>query len=105
MTATRSGGVTFEQARTIIDAHLRPTWNPADGTFTVAPDGYANDRYWNVLAGAAEYVIDGNSASCLIGSPAYLVDRRSGAIREAHPHMDFEVFDGMEPAPAAPRLT
>jgi len=91
--------VTFEQARAIIEASLRPHWPTGYGTLTTLPTGRQDATHWRVTAGAREYLIDGDDDYDLFDAPAYLVSKEDGSITRLVVIANLDRLDSMRPAP------
>ena len=93
--------ISFEQARQIIDRHLRPDWDL--GTFHVDAEGYEDANYWRVNAGPLEAMGDDTDLEFLVcGMPAFLVAKSTGAIREVPIFANLEWMGSMTPVAADP---
>jgi hypothetical protein len=72
--------ISFEQARTIADDTLRPSWSGA-GTFFVAPYGWQDEETFLVVVGAREAIEGGDPAFARSDAPAVFVKRETGEVR------------------------
>jgi hypothetical protein len=89
--------LTFEDARQLVESAIRPDWRAEDGTLIVLPDGWEDATHWQVVAGAREYLVDGDPAFGRIDWPALLVDKKSGAVLRLPVMANFERLDRMTP--------
>lgn len=70
--------VTFDEAREIVLAELKREWKPVNGTLMVSLDGFEDARYWQVIAGPAEWLRDQDMNFEQFDVPAYLVNKETG---------------------------
>lgn len=89
--------VTFEEARRIADAEMRPTWAPDDGTFVVSPYGWEDATHWRIEAGAREYLVDGDPDFEPLDGPVLLVDKETGALERLPVIPNFDRLGAMRP--------
>lgn len=88
-------GVTFEEARQLVDDALRPGWNV--GTFWVAPYGYEHDQYICVVYGSAEWMVGGDKAFARPNDTHIFVNKSDGKLRWDCPLSMFEFFRDSTP--------
>jgi len=73
--------VDFDEARALVEAHLRRLWQPEnDGTLYVAPYGAEDADAWHVIAGAREYLVEGDWRFLRVGEGARLVEKATGRL-------------------------
>ena len=86
--------VLFEEARSVVDRAVRP-WPAELGELYVAPDGFEDERSWQVIAGAREYLVGGDVGYALLDWPALLVDKVTGRLERVVVIESFERLGAM----------
>jgi hypothetical protein len=94
--------VTFEQARVIVQRALRPGWPADGGTLVTMPYGWEDAQSWQVVAGAAEALIDGDIEFEVMDPPAYLVDKATGRLEMPNQIEVMDRLDDMTPVGTPP---
>lgn len=89
--------VTFEQAREVVELALRSEWPADGGTLVTMPYGWEDAQSWQVVAGAREALVDGDSDFELMDSPAFLVDKETGRLEQAVKIAVLDRLDEMTP--------
>lgn len=89
--------ISFDQARQIVEDDQ--VGKPAAGTYFVAPWGWKDARSYLVVAGAHEWLIDGNDDFMppLNGGVAILVDRSTGTVDRVSYIAEMDRIDAMAP--------
>lgn len=72
--------VTFDQAKSIALDAITPDWNRANGTLVVKDTGFEDDKYWQVVAGASEWLNDNDPDFEPFDVPALLVNKETGTL-------------------------
>lgn len=91
--------VLFEAARAAVLRQLRSDWGSTPGTPTTLIAGYQDAEYWQVIAGASEYLLGGDDDFSLLDSPVWLVNKSTGEVVKASALEDGDRLAAMVPAP------
>lgn len=95
--------VSFAQARAIAATADGPSWPTEFGTFWVAENGFEDERYWRVLTGSREDLVDENPDFLVVGRPATLVDKQTGEVVHLPIYANLDRLDAMTPVHPASR--
>lgn len=96
--------VTFADARRIVADALRDAWTAADGTLTTLDYGWEDARYWRVIAGAREWLVDRDPLYMRMDAPAYLVDKTTSELVLLHVMSNFDRLEAMTPVGEHPAV-
>lgn len=90
--------ITFDEARSIVEeAGIR---KPASGTYYVAPWGWEDANACHVVAGAREWIVDGDSDLSFappLDDSVILVNKRSGTVSRVSYSADRARIEAMTP--------
>lgn len=90
--------VTFAQARAIVRAEVATYWT-GPGALVTSAQGWEDDTYWCVEAGAQEWLVAGDSRYRQADDSRHLVDKATGAYTWVQPLMDRRTWRPVTDAP------
>lgn len=96
-----TGMVTFDEAKQMVLARAKRTWNSGRGTLVIAPEGFESPTYWRPRA-VAKQELDGDLSFSQMDELIYLVHKRTGEVRTTTYLAEQELIDGMLPYPRRP---
>ena len=95
--------LTFQQAREAVALHIVPRWPGLEaGRPFVADWGSQDETHWEVIAGAKEYLVDGDQSFVMMDLPVFLVDKRTGDVEEVPFLEALGRLERMEPVGSPP---
>lgn len=89
--------ITFAEARRRVQIHVAARWTDELGTLTTLAGGYQDEKFWRVVAGAREALVDHDPSFHVMDMPALLVNKQTGAIEELDVIDSFDRLDAMTP--------
>jgi hypothetical protein len=92
----------FEDARRKAADALRPEWPEDAGTLTVLDYGWEDDTHWQVIAGAAEWLVDRDHNFALMDAPALFVSKATGKVERLPVLANLDRLDRMRPVGTHP---
>jgi hypothetical protein len=91
--------VSFEQAQAIVKQHLTVDLPNA----YIADYGSSNETWWQINAGFEEFYKNGNSAYKIFDDTVYLVNKKTGVVKEAVSFIDTDLLSTLRPYGQAPQ--
>lgn len=89
--------VTFDEARDIVERWLKPQWGKDNGTLVTMEYGYQDQFWWQVIAGARENLIEGDTDFSTLDLPATFVSKVNGKLECVPFILAFDRMDRMKP--------
>jgi hypothetical protein len=93
--------LTFDDARRVIEEHLRAHPPGISGTLYVSPEGFEDETHYLPVWGAREFLVDGQDAYGRWDSRVLFVDKQSGEVTEDIQTLAFDKIDAMTPVRAS----
>lgn len=93
--------LSFDDARRVIENHLRAHPPGISGTLYVSPEGFEDDTHYLPVWGAREFLVDGQDAYGRWDSRVLFVDKQTGEVTEDVQPLAFRKIKAMAPVRAS----